>query len=204
MSASSNSRATIARALLLNPARVTGPQQPDRPSYLRILLAGGEWVDWDVRRDLAVRIPDSSKVRAVPPHAAELNAVLDAINIQRLRTAEAALAVEAESTKIPLWRQVACQELAKVLVLVRAECGDAQACATRGWLRDRRGRASIVRGDPRQLVPHPRGALVGLQRQGRHVRHRVQAAPRYADLVSETNSSSRSRSSSPTRAPRRS
>lgn len=186
MSASSNSRATIARALLLNPARVTGPQQPDRPSYLRILLAGGEWVDWDVRRDLAVRIPEFLEGPQLSRRTQQsLNAVLDAINIQRLRTAEAALAVDAESTKIPLWRQVACQELAKVLVLVRAECGDAQACATAAGYAIAEARASIVRGDLGSWF-HIRAALWWAYR-GKADTFDIEykPAPRYADLVSE-------------------
>ena len=186
MSASSNHRATIARALLLNPDRVTGPQQPDRPSYLRILLAGGEWMDWDVRRDLAVRIPEfleGPQLSRRTQHS--LNALLDAINVQRLRTAEAALAVEAESSKIPLWRQVGCQELAKVLVLVRAECGDAQACATAAGYAIAEARASIVRDDL-GLWFFIRAALWWAYR-GKADTWDIEykPSPRYADIISE-------------------
>ncbi|MGH1574541.1 hypothetical protein ACRAWG_32695 [Methylobacterium sp. P31] len=206
MSASSNHRASIARALLLKPDRVIGPQQPDQPSYLRILLAGGEWMDWDVRRDLATRIPEFIEGPTLSRRTLQsLNALLDAINVQRLRTAEAALTAEAESVKIPLWKQVGCQELAKVLVLARAECGDAQACATAAGYAIAEARASIVRGDLGAWF-YIRAALWWAYR-GRADTFDIEykPSPRYADLVSEDEPPQAARGgSSPTRAPPRS
>lgn len=186
MSVSSNHRAMIARALLLKPDRVLGPQQPDRPSYLRRLLAGGEWMDWDVRRDLAARIPEFIEGPTLSRRTLQsLNALLQAITVGSLRRAEAALSVEAESVKIPLWKQVACQDLAKVLVLARAECGDAQACATAAGYAIAEARASIVRGDLGAWF-YIRAALWWAYR-GKTDTWDIEykPSPRYADLVSE-------------------
>lgn len=149
MPITADQRIAVARALLLKPTRVTGPQEPTHPLPLSCLLAGGEWKGWDVRVDVPLRARVFLEGSIVSKRSRQrVEALLKSVDVQRLKAAETALRADhAHSNQIPTWHALECLDLARVLVLARAELGDPQACAEASGLALNYARDKIVTRD---------------------------------------------------------
>ena len=141
-------KAALARALLLDPTRITGPREPQSPQPLKRLLAGGEWTGWDVRRDIPIRADDFLAFEGYSARTRRRVAdLIIGIDVKRLRDAERALTAEGKSDRIPNDRIQECWALARICVLARAELGDAEACLIASGMALSQARDSFVTGD---------------------------------------------------------
>ena len=149
MPSQAEQRVAVARALLLKPNRVTGPQEPTHPLPLSSLLAGGEWRGWDVRVDVPLRARVFLEGSIVSKRSRQrVEALIKNVDIKTLKAAESALMADhAHSDRIPTWHALECRDLARVLVLARAELGDPQACAEAAGLALNYARDKIVMRD---------------------------------------------------------
>ena len=188
MPITADQRIAVARALLLKPTRVTGPQEPTHPLPLSSLLAGGEWRGWDVRVD----VPERARLFLDGSHVSKrsrqrVEALIKGVDIKNLKAAEAALMADhGRSDQIPTWHALECRDLARVLVLARAELGDPQACAEAAGLALNYARDKIVMRDLEAWF-FIRAALwwaYGSRSDAADIEY--VPAPRYADLSADS------------------
>lgn len=187
MPTTAEKRIAVARALLLQPNRVTGHQEPKNPLPLSYLLAGGEWVGWDVRVDVPVRARVFLEGAHVSKRSRQrVGALLQGVDVKLLKAAETSLRADhANAERIPTWHANECLEFSRVLVLARAELGDPQACSEAAGIALSYARDRLVVRDAGVWFFIRTALWLAYRSRGDDTDIDYVPAPRYADLSAD-------------------